>query len=439
MQRLKRKQSELEHSLDRLRSGLDSQALTPQSAAQLTELFAKAAETREFLADRLSELDHYDRRSVHLSSQLYFEVLRTRMQPFQDGTRRFPRMVRDLSQALGKQVRLEVLGGNTQVDRDILERLEAPLIHLLRNAVDHGCELPEVRAAAGKPPEAVIQLEARHSAGLLLVSVSDDGAGLDTNRLRRVVVEKQLTTLPLAERMGDAELVEFLFLPGFTMKGQITEISGRGVGLDVVRDMVRSVRGKIRVAAQSGRGTRFQMQLPLTLSVLRSLLVEVAGEPYAIPLAQITRTLRLNPNQIETLEGRPHFAFGDQRLGLITARQVFGCATEVSRGMSERASATAAGAKCQVSGSDTRPLIPRTSEGGLPVVVLGGHHSQYGLLVDRFLGERELIVRPLDPRLGKVKDISAAALMEDGAPVLIMDVDELVHSLHELTASSPLT
>ena len=294
MQRLKRMQSELEHSLDRLRLGLDSQSLTPQSAAQLAELFAKAAETRQFLADRLSELDHYDRRSAHLSSQLYFEVLRTRMQPFQDGARRFPRMVRDLSQALGKQVRLEVLGENTQVDRDILERLEAPLIHLLRKRRITVANCPTARAAAGKPPEAVIQLEARHSAGLLLVSVSDDGAGLDTNRLRRVVVEKQLTTLPLAERMGDAELVEFLFHPGFTMKEQITEISGRGVGLDVVRDMVRSVRGKIRVAAQPGRGTRFQLQLPLTLSVLRSLLVEVAGEPYAIPLAQITRTLRLN-------------------------------------------------------------------------------------------------------------------------------------------------
>lgn len=408
MQRLKRMQTELQHSLDGLRQSLDMQRLSEQSTAHLTELFDKADHTRQFLGDRLQELDLYDRRSAHLSNRLYLEVLRTRMRPFTDGARRFPRMVRDLAHSLGKQARLEIIGEHTQVDRDILDRLETPLAHLLRNAVDHGCEPVEVRAAAGKPPEATIQLEARHSAGMLLVTISDDGGGVDTRRLRKVIVDKKLTTAPLAERMSETELLEFLFLPGFTMKDTVTEISGRGVGLDVVQNMVKSVRGTIRVMTQPGRGTRFQLQLPLTLSVLRTLLVEVADEPYAIPLAQITHTLKLSRDRIETLEGRHHFAFGEQRIGLLTAHQVFDCGQ------------------------------PKAPENGLPVVVLGDRNSRYGLVVDRFLGERELVVQPLDSRLGKVKDISAAALMEDGSPVLIVDVDDLVRSIEKLISSGSL-
>ena len=409
MQRLKRMQSELEHTLDGLRLSLDTPRLSEQSAAHLAELFQKAGDTRQFLAARLQELDLYDRRSAHLSNRLYLEVLRTRMRPFGDGTQRFPRMVRDLARSLGKQARLEIIGESTQVDRDILDRLEAPLTHLLRNAVDHGCETPTVRAAAGKPPVAVIQLEARHSAGMLLISLSDDGAGVDANQLRNVITKRKLAPSPLAEKMSEVELLQFLFLPGFTMKENVTELSGRGVGLDVVHNMVKGVRGNIRVTTQPGRGTRFQLQLPLTLSVLRTLLVEVGDEPYAIPLAQITHTLKLQREQIETLEGRPHFAFGDQRIGLLAARQVFDCGP------------------------------PRAIEPGLPVVVLGDRNSRYGLVVDRFLGERELVVQPLDARLGKVKDISAAALMEDGSPVLIVDVDDLVRSIEKLISSGALT
>lgn len=408
MQRLKRMQSDLEASLSGLRQHLQPNAMSESAAARLNELIEKAGATREFLSSRLEELDHYDRRSAHLSNRLYLEVLRTRMRPFGEGAQRFPRMVRDLAHTLGKQVRFEIVGEHTQVDRDILEKLEAPLAHLLRNAVDHGCETPDVRIAAGKSPEAVIELEARHSAGMLLVTVTDDGAGLDANGLREVIVAKSLTTAPLAARMSEAELLEFLFLPGFTMKDTVTEISGRGVGLDVVQNMVKSVRGTVRVATQPGRGMKFQLQLPLTLSVLRTLLIEVAGEPYAIPLAQITHTLKLGRDQIETLEGRHHFAFGDQRVGLLTANQVFECASS------------------------------RSPDGNLPVVVLGERNARYGLVVDRFLGERELVVQPLDPRLGKVKDISAAALMEDGVPVLIVDVDDLLRSIEKLIASGTL-
>ncbi len=408
MQRLKRMQSEMERTLDNLRQSSDMEALPESARAKLSELFRQTGEARNFLGDRLQELDLYDRRSANLSNRLYLEVLRTRMRPFGDGVHRFPRMVRDLARSLGKQVRLEIIGENTQVDRDILDRLEAPLAHLLRNAVDHGCEFPNERLRAGKEPEAVIRLEARHSAGMLQVIVSDDGTGLDTNRVRNVIADRKLTTPAIADKMNDGELLQFLFLPGFSLKDTVTEISGRGVGLDVVQNMAKSVRGSVRVSTQPGRGMRFQMQLPLTLSVLRTLLVEIGGEPYAFPLAQIASTLKLSRDHIETLEGRHHFRSGDQHVGLLAAHQVFEC-------------------------SDVKP-----PEADLPIVVLGERNQRYGLLVDRFLGERELVVQPLDPRLGKVKDISAAALMEDGAPVLIVDVDDMIRSIEKLITTGEL-
>ena len=208
--------------------------------------------------------------------------------------RRFPRMVRDLARSLKKEIRLEVFGEGTPVDRDILERLETPLAHLLRNSVDHGCESPDERRLNGKPAEGVIKLEARHSAGMLVVSVSDDGCGVSVEKIRHIAVEKRLLTDEMAQKLSEAELLEFLFLPGFTMKETVTEISGRGVGLDVVQNMVKSVRGNIRLNPQPGRGLRVQLQLPLTLSVLRALLVDIGGEPYAIPLGQIVRALKLS-------------------------------------------------------------------------------------------------------------------------------------------------
>ncbi len=382
--------------------------MSERAESPLRDLVRQVADCRQSLADRLEELDLFDRRSAHLSHRLYLEALRTRIRPFGDGVRRFPRMVRDLARSLGKEARLEIIGENTQVDRDILERLEAPFAHLLLNAVDHGCEACEQRERAAKPPEGVIRLEARHSAGMLQVTVADDGAGIQPERVRQVIVKQKLSTPALAEKLSEAELLEFLFLPGFTLKETVTELSGRGVGLDVVQNMVKAVRGTISVSTQPGRGMRFQLQLPLTLSVLRTLLVQVAGEPYAIPLSQITRTLKLPREKIEALEGRHHFRFGEEQVGLLTAHQVLDCG---------------------------EPTPPGNE---LPVVVLGDRNTRYGLVVDRFLGERELVVQPLDARLGKVKDISAAALMEDGSPVLIVDVDDLVRSIEKLISGGQL-
>lgn len=406
--RLKRMQSELGQTLHGLRDSLGACELSERAEGQLSEAVSQVMECHQFLSDRMVDLDMFDRRSANLSHRLYLEVLQCRMRPFGDGIRRFPRMVRDLARSLGKKVRLEIAGENTQVDRDLLEKLEAPLAHLLRNAVDHGAETPDVRRRAGKPEECTIKLEARHSAGMLVIVVADDGAGIHPESLRATIIQKKLNTPSVVEKLSEPELLEFLLLPGFTMRDIVTEISGRGVGLDVVQNMVKSVRGNIHITTFPGNGMRFQLHLPLTLSVLRALLVEVADEPYAIPLSQISRTLKLPRSKIQSLAGRHHFSLGDQQVGLLTAHQLF------DRG------------ELHFSGEE------------LPVVVLGDRNARYGLVVDRFLGERELVVQALDPRLGKIKDISAASLMEDGSPVLIVDVEDMVRSIEKLVSEGEL-
>lgn len=404
MQRLKRLHGELHSAFNRLRGALSEQALPVRAEQPLLDLADQLNDCRRFLHERLDELDRFDRRSAQLSQRLYLEVLRTRMRPFSEGVRRLPRLVRDLAQRLGKEVRLEIVGQNTPVDRDILEQLETPLAHLLRNAVDHGCEPPDARRTVGKPLPALIRLEARHSAGTLLISVSDDGAGVSPDRLRERILATGRATPDLVQNLTHAELLEFLFLPGFTLTDRVTEISGRGVGLDAVKTAVKAVRGSLQVNSQPGVGTCFQLQLPLTLSVLRTLLVEIGDEPYALPLGQISRALQLPRAQIRTLEGRQHFSLRNESIALLAAHQVFGCEP------------------------------PKTPKETFHVVVIGDRASRYGLVVDRFLGERELVVQPLDPRLGKVQDISAAATMEDGMPVLIVDVDDVLRSAERLIA-----
>ncbi len=408
LQRLKRMQHELSRVLDTTREALSEHATGEAAQNAVAEATRQISDCQQFLTGRLVELELFDRRSTQLAHRLYEEAVACRMRPFADGIQGFPRMVRDLAHSLAKEVRLNLVGEATPVDREILERLEAPIGHLLRNAVDHGLETPADRRASGKPSEGTLRLEAGHRGGMLLVTVEDDGRGIDAEKVRRTVVRRGLTNEDTAAKLSDSELLEFLFLPGFSMREAVTEISGRGVGLDVVQTMAKQVRGTVRVWSQPGRGTRFQLQLPLTLSVVRALLVDIAGEPYAFPLAYITRTLKLPKDRIETLEGRQHFHFEGRQIGLITAHQVL-----------ERGS-------------------PKPSSTDWPVVVVGDHGHSYGVLVDSFLGERELVVQPLDPRLGKIKDIAAGALMEDGAPVLILDVEDLVRSVEKLAAAGQL-
>ena len=321
--RLKGRQTGLLESLQHLEDRLSSQGIALPAAERelLAKTKAQAAQDLQSLGETVEAVEEFARVSEDVSSRLHQEVLASRMRPLADGVRGFPRLVRDLARELGKQARFEVVGETTGVDRDILDRLEAPLNHLIRNALDHGLEMPEDRRAAGKPAVGTIRLEAHHRAGMLQIVLADDGRGIDLERLRAKVVERGLTTAAMAARLSETELLDFLFLPGFSTKEHVTEVSGRGVGLDVVQSMVHAVRGSVRVASRSGKGTRFVLQLPITVSVIRALLVEIAGEPYAFPLSRIDRIFMLDRNELRELEGKQHAMLDDQPVGLVEANK----------------------------------------------------------------------------------------------------------------------
>lgn len=407
MQRIKRLQREAARALDNCYDSLAKSLETP-ALAVLDEVRQTLGHMQQLLGARIDELDGFDRRSTHLAQQLYDEALQCRMRPFGDATRAYPRIVRDLARSLGKSVRFVVVGESTQVDRDVLDQLDAPLGHLLRNALDHGIETPDERRSLGKPAEAVLTLEARHSAGKLLISVSDDGAGIDPERLRTAVVARRLADETTAARLSHQELLEFLLLPGFTLREQVTDLSGRGVGLDAVHEMAKALRGAVRLFNEPGQGMRVVLQLPLTLSVMRALLVQIGGEAYAFPLARVRRTLELDRDAIDMLEGQQHFMFEGRPVGLVTAHQLLGA------------------------------QAPGQARAGVAVVVIGDEHGTYGVAVDRFLGERTLVLQPLDRRLGKIKDIAAGALMENGDAVLIIDVEDLLRSVEKLVRGGQL-
>ncbi len=407
LMKLKRLHQETSKTFDRVRERLPV-GVSEDARIALSEAQRQLSECQQLLADRVAALDSFDRRSVGVLQRLYDEALACRMRPFRDGTQALPLLVRNVARSLGKRVFFRIEGEGTQVDRDLLGKLDAPLSHLLTNALDHGIESPEDRTAAGKPEEGTLCLEARHSAGLLHITLSDDGRGVDLERLRAKIVERRLINHDAARILSEPELLEFLFLPGFTLKETVSDLSGRGVGLDAVHDMMKQVRGSVRVTSQAGKGTQFRLQLPVTLSVLRALLVDVNGEPYAFPLSSIARALQVVPERLARLEGRQHLDFNGRRVGVVSAHQLLGLPE------------------------------PTAVLDTLPIVVVGEGAQACGVIVDRFLGERELVVQPLDPLLGKIEGVSAGALMDDGSPVLIIDVDDLLHSVAKLAADGRL-
>lgn len=353
----------------------------------------------EYFAD----FSDYSRTMDNFSDSLYREVVSCRMRPFIEGVIDFPRSVRDMARKLGKKISLKIDGESIAVDKDILDRLNAPLNHLVRNAVDHGIETPEERLKAGKNETGIVRLAARHRAGMLNISISDDGQGIDIEKIRAKAVSKGLASADIAVKLSEAELLEFMFLPGFSTAATVTEISGRGVGLDVVQTMAQEVRGVINVETELGKGTSFNLQVPVSLSVMSSLVTNIGGESYAFPLTRIDHLLKLSKGEIMTLESRQYVKYEGKNIGLVSAAQILGLKQEHT---------------------DSADIIH--------VVIISDRLNQYAIFVDSFTGEFELVVRPLDPRLGKVSDISSTSVLENGYPVLILDIDDIVRSIDNI-------
>lgn len=405
---LKNESMELYDVIARLGELLKTADLEPHVENYLVEIRQKMSDYVQTFTGRINEFENFARRSASLSRRLHQEVLKSRMRPFADGIQGFPRMIRDMARSLGKKVKYEVSGQQTMVDRDILEKLEAPLNHILRNSLDHGIETPEERKAAGKQEEGTIRIEAAHWAGMLNITITDDGRGIDYDKLRKKIVERKFSSKEMVKNMLENELLEFLFLPGFSTAEKVTEISGRGVGLDVVYSMAHEVGGIIRISSKKGKSMSVNLQLPLTLSVVHTLLVEVSNEPYAFPVSRIAHCLRVHKSEVEYIEGRQYINFEEKNIGLVSSHQVLELET------------------------------PKPEKEELLVVILGGQVNRYAVVVDRLLGEKELVVQPIDQRLGKIQDISSAASMVDGSPILVFDVEDMAQSIEKILSGDRL-
>jgi len=329
--------------------------------------------------------------------QLQESVMRVRMLPISAVFSRFPRMVRDLAQRLEKQVELKVAGETTELDKTLLEKIGDPLMHLVRNSIDHGIESAAARAAAGKPPVGTIQLNASHRGGNIAIEVADDGAGLDCPRI--LAKARSAGLVGPTQDLTREEIEQLIFLPGLSTAEVTTDVSGRGVGMDVVRRNVTALGGKIEVHSSPGQGSRFLISLPLTLAIVDGLCVSVGDQTYILPLTSTIESLRLAPGQATTIaEGREVFRFRDEYLPIVRLYENFG-------------------------------LIPRVRalHEGL-VVVVEGAGRRVGLFIDGLLGQQQVVIKSLETNYGRICGISAATILGDGSVALILDVPDLIRS-----------
>lgn len=384
---------------------LEQAGFDEELMADFRQLIHETYDIENAIGENSETLQNHDTHSERLARRMFHEALSHRMRPFGEGVSGLARLVRDLSKTLGRDSGLEIVGADTRVDRDILEALSSPLTHLVQNAVDHGIEAAAERRAAGKPERGTIRLEARHKGGRLSVTVEDDGRGVDVERLREEIADRQLATAEMAAEMSESELFDFLLLPGFTLRKDVSEVSGRGVGLDIVREMVKQVRGSVHVTSRPGHGTRFELTLPTTLSVLRCVVFEAAGEIYALPVARVGNALTIPYSDVFSLENRQYFRTKDgNNIGLVDARQVL-----------------------------ELPGV-RPAADVVMALVIGDSQYRAALAVDRILYETDLVERPLDARLGKVRDVSSAAFLDDRTPVLILDADDVLRSIERVVS-----
>lgn len=336
--------------------------------------------------------------------ELQESVMRVRMLPISFVFSRFPRMVRDLSQRLGKQVDLKVTGEQTELDKTVLEKIGDPLVHLVRNSVDHGIELPEARVAAGKPPTGTIHLVAYHKGGNITVEVCDDGGGLDRDRILAKAQARGL--VGPNDALSDEAIYELIFMAGFSTADQATDISGRGVGMDVVRRNIKELGGNIEVRSTPGKGSRFIITLPLTLAIVDGQSVSVGTETYIVPLITIIESLQLKPGMVNRVAGQGEvFWFRDDYVPVVRLHEVFGI----------------------------KPRATQLHEG--LIMVVEGEGRRVGIFVDDLLGQQQVVIKSLETNYRRVEGVSGATILGDGAVALILDVPGLIRAAAQRAAA----
>ena len=345
-----------------------------------------------------------------LTTELQVNVMKTRMQPIGNIWNKFPRVVRDLAVACGKQARIELEGQETELDKTIIEAIRDPLTHLLRNAIDHGMEPPDERLTRGKPAEGRLLLHAFHQGGKVIIEITDDGKGIDPQRVREKAIHAKLITPEQAARLSERELVNLVFLPGFSTADRVTHFSGRGVGMDVVRTNVEKIGGTVDIESRLGRGTTIKMKIPLTLAIIPALTITVGGDRYAIPQVSLLELVRLEGEQaqrgIEQIHGAPVYRLRGNLLPLVYLNR-------------------------QLQVESVRP-----DDDIINIVVLQADDRQFGLVVDAIHDTEEIVVKPLQKQLKGISAFSGATIMGDGKVALILDVLGLAQKAHVISGGA---
>ena len=348
------------------------------------------------LAETLGRLDL-------VTSDLQTAVMKTRMLPIRKVLGKFPRMVRDLSNKVGKNVGLELVGEDTELDKSVIEEIADPLVHLIRNAIDHGLETPEERRAAGKPEQGTVKLEAAQEGDRIVIRVSDDGGGMSVEKIKAKALSRDLVTPQEISTWGRREIINLIFQPGFSTAENVTDVSGRGVGMDVVRTNISRLNGTVEVDTDEGHGSTVTIKLPLTIAIIQALMVAVERQEFAIPLTSVVEAVKLGSRDLKTINGREVLTLRDHVLPLLRLSRMF----EI-------------------------PMLEDRSDFGYVVVVAVGER-RFGIMVDHLHAQEEVVIKSLGGLLGEIKGIAGATITGEGKVVLILDMAELVQAMHPVS------
>jgi len=370
-------------------------SMLQRTIAEFERRFAKDALRGKFL-DALAF-------QSRILNELQKSVMKIRMVPVEQLFRRFPRIVRDVAKQRNKEIALEIAGQNTDLDKSILDALAEPLAHLIRNAADHGIESASERAAAGKPVNGTVRLDAYHEGDQVVIEVSDNGRGIDREKVIRRAIERGLMSATETSRMNEAEINHLIFTPGFSTAENVTEISGRGVGLDVVKSALDNLKGSIEIETEAGRGTTFRLIVPLTLASIQALLFHVAGRLYAVPIASVVEITRINEEEIHRVDDHEVFQLRQQVLTLVRLERL---------------------ENLQAAERSKRVFV----------VVIGAGSRRFGLAVDKLMGEEELVIKALEDQLVTSPLVSGASILGDGTIVLILNIPAVVSHLARIPA-----
>ncbi len=378
--------------LDHLMNLVGELVLGRNRLSQIVAL-SRDVEDRELF---VRELNDTGSQIDFITTELQTAVMKTRMVQIGRVFNRFPRLVRDIAREFSKEIDLVIEGEETELDKSIIEEISDPLVHLVRNAADHGVEGPAVREKAGKPPRGTIRLSAGHEGNHIIIEIQDDGAGMDPERLKQKAIEKGLITPEEAQEMKAEEAYGLIFIPGFSTAQKVSSVSGRGVGMDVVKTNITKLNGMISIESAVGKGTKISLKLPLTLAIIQGLLVGVSGETFAIPLGSVLEIVHTAKADVSTVNGREVIRLRDNVLPLVDISQILN--------------------------------VPRSDEllKSFYTVVVGVANHKFGIVVDKLIGQKEIVIKPLGAYLKNIPGIAGSTILGDGRVIMIIDAGELL-------------